>query len=205
VTLTQGFWIGQVPVTVAAYRQVAKDSRLPMPDVPWKDTCPITGVSWHEAIEYCRRVGGRLPTEAEWAYAARAGYPGPRYGEANKIAWYRVTPPGPRPVRGKEPNAWGLYDVLGNVWEWCMDWFQEYTADPLTDPQGPETGEYRIIRGGSWDDHVRMTRLSARSWRAPDHRSTTCGFRVVVEAHGHEQTVRTVDATIPLEIDPKNP
>jgi serine/threonine protein kinase/class 3 adenylate cyclase len=193
VTVSRGYWIGQVPVTVEAYRLAAEKAGLSVPASPWKDTCPVTDVSWHDAVAHCNRVGGRLPTEAEWTYAARAGYAGPRYGEANKIAWFRVSPPGPRPVRGKEPNVWGLYDVLGNVWEWCADWFLEYTKDPATDPTGPETGEYKIIRGGSWDDHIRMARLSARSWRLPDHRSSTCGFRVVVDADTREQTTELID------------
>jgi formylglycine-generating enzyme required for sulfatase activity/class 3 adenylate cyclase len=182
VTITRGFWIGQTPVTVIAYRHFAKETGVAMPDAPWKDRCPITGVTWDEALAYCCWAGGRLPTSAEWSYAARAGYHGPRYGEPQKIAWFRVKPPGPRPVKGKDPNAWGLYDMLGNVWEWCADWFEEYQAEPLIDPQGPAEGDLRVLRGGSWDDHPRMARLSARSWRKPDSRSPTCGFRCVLDA-----------------------
>jgi serine/threonine protein kinase/class 3 adenylate cyclase len=185
VTITKGFWVGQGPVTIGSYRRFAAETKTPLPaelQKTWNDQCPIVGVSWHQALAYCQWAGGRLLTDAEWEYAARAGYPGPRYGDPNRVAWFRVTPPGPRPVRGKDPNAWGLYDTLGNVWEWCADWFSEYQAEPLTDPVGPPGGEFKIIRGGSWDDHPRVARLSVRSWQAPTYRSPACGFRCALDS-----------------------
>ncbi|SRR5579871_537728 len=184
VTITKGFWVGQTPVTIGAYRRFAAATKTPMPaglQASWNDQCPMVSVSWAQAAEYCKWAGGRLPSDAEWEYAARAGYQGPRYGEPNRIAWFRVTPPGPKPVRGKLPNAWGLYDTLGNVWEWCADWFAEYSADELTDPRGPASGEFKIIRGGSWDDHPRVARLSVRSWQKAESQRPACGFRCVVD------------------------
>jgi serine/threonine protein kinase/class 3 adenylate cyclase len=185
VTLTRGFWAGQNPVTIGAYKRFASETKTPLPgDIQksWNDQCPIVGVTWHEATQYCQWAKGRLLTGSEWEYSARAGYPGPRYGDPNRIAWFRVSPPGPRPVRSKEPNAWGLYDTLGNVWEWCSDWFEEYQEEPLTDPPGPPTGEFKIIRGGSWDDHPRIARLSVRSWRRPEYHSPACGFRCSLDS-----------------------
>jgi serine/threonine protein kinase/class 3 adenylate cyclase len=185
VTISNGFWAGQTPVTIGAYRRFAAEAQIALPkelQPTWTDQCPIVGISWNQAMSYCKWAGGRLLTDAEWEYAARAGYPGPRYGDPNKIAWFRVTPPGPRPVRGKEANAWGLYDTLGNVWEWCSDWFEEYQEEAQVDPVGPPVGEFKIIRGGSWDDHPRVARLSVRSWQTPDYRSTACGFRCVIDS-----------------------
>jgi formylglycine-generating enzyme required for sulfatase activity len=185
VTITGGFWIGQTPVTIGAYKRFAAETKTAMPTdlMPaWNDQCPIVGVNWNQAAAYCKWAGGRLLTDAEWEYAARAGYQGPRYGDPNRIAWFRVSPPGPRPVRGKDPNAWGLYDTLGNVWEWCADWFSEYQAEPLTDPKGPPAGEFKIIRGGSWDDHPRVARLSVRSWQGPEYRGQSCGFRCALDS-----------------------
>jgi formylglycine-generating enzyme required for sulfatase activity len=172
-------------VTIGVYKRFAAETKTPLPtdlQRTWNDQCPIVGVNWNQALAYCQWAGGRLLTDSEWEYAARAGYPGPRYGDPNRIAWFRVTPPGPRPVRGKEPNAWGLHDTLGNVWEWCADWFSEYQADPLTDPKGPPTGEFKIIRGGSWDDHPRVARLSVRSWQVPEYRGPACGFRCALDS-----------------------
>jgi len=184
VTLTQEFWISETPVTIRAYRRFAKATGrvLPMEFIPSvNEDCPITGVTWEEAEEYCEWAGGRLPTEAEWEYAARGGCTGPRYGEAAKIAWFQVSPPAPQPVKRKEPNAFGLYDTLGNVWEWCSDWFSEYEPDAQTDPQGPARGSHKVLRGGSWDDHPAQSRLSNRAWNLPQARSRHRGFRCVLE------------------------
>jgi serine/threonine protein kinase/class 3 adenylate cyclase len=185
VSIKSGFWIGETPVTIGAYKRFAIATKCHLPkglSPAWNDECPIVGVTWEEAAAFCTWAGGRLPTEAEWEYAARAGSRGARYGDPDKIAWFSVTPPGPKPVRGKLPNAWGLYDMLGNVWEWCEDWFSEYSEDPQTDPCGPETGVYKIVRGGSWDDQRSQSRLSNRSWQLPEIGSTQRGFRCVVES-----------------------
>jgi formylglycine-generating enzyme len=205
VTISKGFWIGQTLVTQAAYRRVigAGPSRFK------GEQLPVETVSWNEAQGYCRRVGMRLPTEAEWEYAARAGSTGPRYGDLEAIAWYSGNS-GPQPIDGsalfrsdpknyennliaagnqthivgrKQPNAWKLYDMLGNVWEWTADWFDKeyYTHSETRDPTGPSNGTYRALGGGAWDDDARNTRVSNRYWLAPDTRAFYTGFRCVGE------------------------
>ncbi|MCY4627165.1 MAG: SUMF1/EgtB/PvdO family nonheme iron enzyme [Acidobacteria bacterium] len=122
----------------------------------------------------------RLPAEAEWEYAARAGTQGDRYGNLDAIARYggasgRRT----HPVGGKAPNAWGLHDVLGNVVEWVGDWYGDYGGGPVTDPQGPRSGPGRVIRGGCWVGAATHSRTSNRNVSPPDVRYDFLGFRLL--------------------------
>ena len=117
-------------------------------------------VTWDEAMAFCREINVRLPTEAEWEYACRAGtktkfYTGNREADLARAGWYETNSGGKTQTVGKKvPNAWGLYDIHGNVWEWCQDWYGEdyYQHSPSEDPQGPSSGEYRVVRGGSWNE-----------------------------------------------------
>jgi formylglycine-generating enzyme required for sulfatase activity len=205
VTISKGFWIGQTLVTQAAYRRVvgANPSRFK------GEQLPVETVSWDDAQSYCRAVGMRLPTEAEWEFAARAGNTSSRYEDLDAIAWYSDNS-GPQRIDGgvlyrsdpnnyensliakgnqthvvaqKQPNAWQLYDMLGNVWEWTADWFEKnyYARSEARDPAGPSSGTYRALGGGAWDDDARNTRLSNRYWLAPDSRNFYTGFRCVGE------------------------
>lgn len=125
--------------------------------------------------------GFRLPTETEWEIAVRSGNPGPRHGtDVVRIAWYRGNSGGsPRNVASREPNAWGLFDLLGNVMEWCHDWYGEYPSAPQIDPTGPRRGTIRVLRGGSWLINAERVRAAYRYRFAPETRLSYVGFRVV--------------------------
>jgi len=189
VTLTQGFWMSDHEVTQGEYQAVMGNN----PSYFKGDlNRPVEQVSWDDAVLYCQkltereRAGGqitaqqayRLPTEAEWEYAARAGTTGARYGELDTIAWwYGNAGKQTHPVKQKAPNAWGLYDMLGNVWEWCADWSGEYPAGSVTDPTGPNSGSVRVYRGGSWGNDASVARSAYRSWVVPGNRYSFLGFR----------------------------
>jgi len=182
VTITRGFWMGQTPVTEAAYARYAKATGQSIG--PADTDLPVVNVSWEDAQSYCEWAGLRLPSEAEWEYAARAGTTGSRYGALDDIAWYDGNSGGKRhSVRGKQPNAWGLYDILGNVWEWVDDLFDEdyYGESPAEDPSGPGGGEYFVLRGGSWDSSPGVARASYRVRGELSGRSGNIGFRCAGE------------------------
>ena len=143
---------------------------------------PVESISWDEANQFCRKEGLRLPTEAQWEYACRAGSDGPYAGPLDKLGWFldnsgegETT----HPVQQKLANAWGIYDMHGNVREWCADWYGPYAdgKDPVSDPQGPGTGEYRVARGGSVKHNAANCRSAARF--AVKAASESIGFRPV--------------------------
>ena len=159
---------------------------------------PVEQVSWDEAVEFCRKLSElpeeksagyayRLPTEAEWEYACRAGTTtkysfGDSDSELDEYAWYgkaEALGGTTHPVGEKKPNAWGLYDMHGNVWEWCQDWHGKYLSGPVTDPTGPSSGSFRVFRGGGWSFISQDCRSAFRSGFSPGSRSHYLGFRVL--------------------------
>ena len=138
--------------------------RTPKFNVGWaKDAMPIMNVGWDDATAFCGWAGGSLPTEAEWEYAARGGSTEARYGNLDEIAWYnKNSGEGTHEVALKRANGFGLFDMLGNVWEWVNDWYggNYYSASPERDPQGPDRGGDRVLRGGSWDSVPWFVRVS---------------------------------------------
>ncbi len=170
VRIERGFWIGQTPVTQAAYRNVMGEDR----------SLPVDGVKWDEAVRYAESVGGRLPTEAEWEYAARAGSTEARYGPIERTARFDGNSKGHTwPVGGLEPNAWGLHDALGNVWEWTADRYEPYSDGATIPAQWLLEGEYRVVRGSSFLYLAENTRASQRLFRPVDVRFRDQGFRCV--------------------------
>ncbi|HEX8070255.1 MAG TPA: formylglycine-generating enzyme family protein [Pyrinomonadaceae bacterium] len=166
---------------------------------------PVCQISWRDAAEYARWAGKRLPTEAEWEYAARGGLAGTRYAWGDELRprgrpaanWWQGSFPerdtgedgfrGRAPVGSFAPNGYGLYDVAGNVWEWCADWYggDYYASSPRANPPGPAAGEERIIRGGSWmcaENFCSNYRVAARSHAPPDTGLNNLGFRCARDA-----------------------
>ncbi len=206
VTLTRGFWMGEMPVTQGQYRTIMGEN--PSHRTEAGLDAPVEQVSWYRAAAFANKLsaleglsacfvgvrnkmegvgnkgsdyvgskGWRLPTEAEWEYACRAGTTTPRYGELDKIAWYEDNSGNTTHAVGqKQANAWGLYDMLGNVWEWCYDWNDGYSEQAATDPTAAATGTSRVARGGL--DHTRCGRAARRLSFKPTNRGGI-GFRVV--------------------------
>jgi iron(II)-dependent oxidoreductase len=148
-----------------------------------KERHPVANVSWEDASEYARWMGKRLPTEAEWERACRGLAEGSKYfwGErppGKEDARYGAVD-GPVATGQCRPNYFGLYDIAGNVWEWCADWYElgYYQKAPERNPRGPATGMYRVLRGGSWLDEPKFLTCAYRSWARPAEKSPNIGFR----------------------------
>ena len=209
VTLTRGIWLMRTEVTVAEYRRYVEAVGKAMPPPPqlprimaepagpppWSQgDHPILNVTWMEASAYCAWAGGRLPTEAEWEYAARGGLSGKLYPWGNDPPSLKARRrngacfapfgahdwllrrtdwrPGTVPVGLYQPNGYGLFDMAGNVAEWCADWFGAYEASAAVDPEGPPEGTHRVLRGGAWSSSEFNVRVSPRGRAAPDFAGT---------------------------------
>jgi len=189
VTISKPFYMGVTEVTQAQYKAVMGTN----PSDFIGATNPVDSVSWNEATEFCNKLSvkarqaARLPTEAEWEYACRAGTQtafsfGDDSAALGDYAWW-VGNSGNRtqPVGQKKPNAWDLCDMHGNVMEWCADWWRgDYPKGMVTDPEGPASGNHRVLRGGNWFDKPYFCRSAYRSSCLPDLRGSMYGFRVVV-------------------------
>ena len=191
VTIQKAFWMGQTDVTVGAYRHYVQAANTRMPPVApkadrsWNNLAlPIVDVTWDEANQFCGWAGGRLPTEAEWEFAARGGSPQARYGNLDEVAWSRENAANQtHAVATRQSNAYGLFDMLGNVWEWVKDWYDpnNYQGAAAQDPSGPSTGQEKVLRGGAWIVDPKLVRASDRYSYKPDARSDFFGFRCVWE------------------------
>ncbi len=174
VQLTKGFWIGQTEVPQEAFQRLMGAN----PSYFKGAKLPVETISWDEAGAYCEAVGMRLPTEAEWEYAARAGNSGVLYGALDGVAWHGGNS-GTRTheVAQKMPNKLGLYDVLGNVREWVSDWSAQFESHVEQDPRGPTNGSQRMTRGASWNLGSTSARLSYRWGESPGNRYSDVGVR----------------------------
>jgi formylglycine-generating enzyme required for sulfatase activity len=190
VTLTNGYWISQTEVTVRAYKRfcAATGGQIPAPHAfnsNWaNETVPISNVGWNDAAAYCRWAQARLPTEAEWEMAARSGSAQMRYGALDEVAWHKDNSGGsPHAVGGKRPNGFGLADMLGNVWEWTADRYARdyYSVTAVTNPVGPNAGNFRVLRGGSWLRSASEVRVSDRYPVRPDSPDHGIGFRCAAD------------------------
>ncbi|MEE2994180.1 MAG: formylglycine-generating enzyme family protein [Gemmatimonadota bacterium] len=197
VRITQSFYLGIYEVTQAQWERVmgttlsehhkTQDQNLPLNEIG--PDHPMYFVSWDDTQAFIERLNAlegkavyRLPTEAEWEYACRARTQEAYAGNIDQMAWYAGTSENKiHPVGRLQPNEWGLYDMHGNVWEWCHDWLDRnyYKKGQNTDPQGGPPGERRIIRGGGWYNDADACRSAYRSYTSPGRGGPHLGFRVV--------------------------
>ena len=194
-----GFGIGKFPVTNQAYRIFVEQTQAPAPPF-WSepmfagDDQPVVGVTWYDATAYCGWLSQRsaktfrLPSEAEWERAARGRLEGALYPWGDVPPWERLYPGcdpqtgGPARVGVNEPNGFGLYDMSEGVHEWCSDYYAQdyYRYSPERNPQGPDSGQRRVSRGGSWRHQVKFSRCAARSSLPPGFQYADYGFRVAL-------------------------
>jgi|GEM_PF-950627 len=188
VTLTKDYYISKYPVTQAQYRAVMGTN----PSYFKGDNLPVETVNWDEAVAFCRKVGGRLPTEAEWEFAARGGNnsQGYIYSGSNGLRWFGWydgnSGSKTHPVGQRLPNELGIYDMSGNVWEWCNDWYGDYPTTgsaSVIDPVGPSSGSSRVFRGGGWRGNSQYCRVALRGYYSPSNRDYDLGLRVVFNAN----------------------
>ena len=188
VTLSD-YMIGKTEVTQELWKAVMGSN----PSNFKGNNLPVENVSWHDCQKFIKKLNSltglnfRLPTEAEWEYAARGGNKskGFKYSGSNNIgsvAWYTSTTndSGTKPVATKSPNELGLYDMSGNVWEWCSDWCGDYSSSSQTNPKGPSSGSYRVFRGGSWGAYAGDCRVSIRNGSTPGYRRYYLGLRLAL-------------------------
>jgi formylglycine-generating enzyme required for sulfatase activity len=200
VTLTRPFWLQTTEVTQGQWRAVMGSN--PSHFAQCGADCPVDQVTWEDAVAYVNALsdkeklercyegerlafkgldckGYRLPTEAEWEYAARAGNRDARYGDLDAVGWH-LENAGFRThkVGQKGPNRWGLHDMLGGVWEWVHDWHGPFDNEAAEDPTGPPSGTSRVRRGGSWGNEASHLRAAARNIHTPGGRYGSYGFRV---------------------------
>ncbi|MBI2946745.1 MAG: formylglycine-generating enzyme family protein [Verrucomicrobia bacterium] len=197
VSITRGFWLGKYEVTQAEFEAVMGRNPSHFKDDPLR---PVEKVSYVDAVAYCSALTRRereakrlpdgyeyrLPSEAEWEYACRAGTTnffsfGDAATEADPYAWTSENSDSTtHPVGQKRPNPWGLHDVHGNVWEWCLDWFGDYPTNGMTNPLGPAQGKFKVFRGGSWYHDADFARSANRFMMAPSNGIYFVGFRVAL-------------------------
>ena len=185
VRISQEFEIGKYEVTTEQWTLIMGPNVYDNDECG--ENCPVVAVSWTDVQKFLGLLNGRdtqfnyrLPTEAEWEYAARAGATGERYGDAGAISWtVENSNSESHPVGQKQANAWGLHDMLGNVFEWVQDWHGTYPGGTVTDPRGPSSGTNRVCRGGSHLRGVEEARFAARDPRSAGWRLFHIGFRLV--------------------------
>jgi formylglycine-generating enzyme required for sulfatase activity len=191
----KGYWLGKTELTQGQWEALMGSNPANLKNAGRDAT--VEQVSWDDAMQFCRKLTERerqagrlpegyeytLPTEAQWEYACRAGTTGPFAGSGNldSMGWYTSNSGNTtHPVAQKQANAWGLYDMHGNVWEWCRDWSGGYPGGSVTDPTGPSSGSSRVFRGGCWSSIAQFCRSVFRSCFEPGYRINDVGFRLAL-------------------------
>lgn len=202
------FYISKFEITVKQYREFCNATGHAFPSVPpdmwyiehdraakwtWASDRPMCKVNWHDAKAYCKWLSestGKnydLPTESQWEFAARGGTRSKHYqysgsDNINEVAWYDETTyeRGPMPIGRLKPNELGIHDMSGNVWEWCLDYYAKYTSSRKVNPTGPSSGQFKVVRGGSWYYVGQMAKVATRDGPYPDYSNYNYGFRVVI-------------------------